>query len=160
MIEEYDDYLEDMVADEANTYGQASHLYTKDMLNNLLSIIKILSVDRQTLTEMGVANLTLKIENSELKVTVKKLSEKLNSLFQKHTALKNWVCTCKGKKSTTPQPDRQVSKNPYTCKARYCFTCGIQPWYQSSKCKLGAPGHKMDATMENKIRGNQTSYMI
>ena len=102
MIEEYDDYLEDMVADDVNPYGQASHIYSEETLATLTGIAENLTTDRQTLNEMDVANLTLKTENSELKETVQKLSQKFNELFQKYGALEKRVSACEGKKSSGP----------------------------------------------------------
>ena len=161
MIEEYDDYLEDMVAGDANPY-QASLLYTDETLTTLTGIAENLTTDRAKLTEMGVANLTIKTENAALKETVQKLTEKINSLFQKYGALETRVARCEGKKtSTRPSPAAtSPTVNPYTRKAKYCFTCGLQPWHSSDKCKLGAPGHKKDATFANKLGGNETNHMV
>ena len=100
MIDEYDDYLEDMVAGDANPY-QASLLYTDETLTTLTGIAENLTTDRAKLTEMGVANLTIKTENAALKETVQKLTEKINSLFQKDGALETRVARCEGKKTST-----------------------------------------------------------
>jgi len=83
MIKEYNDYLEDMVTDNANPYGTASHLYIDETLTTLTGIAENLTTDRQTLNEMGVANLTIKSETADLKEAVQKLTEKTSTLFQK-----------------------------------------------------------------------------
>ena len=110
---------------------------------------------------MGVANLIMKTENVELKEAVQKLTEKVNTLFQKQGALEKRVCRCEGKKTMKVMSERTPpSDNSYTRKAKYRFTCCIQPWHYSDKCKLGAPGHKKEAIMTNKIVRNETNHMI
>ena len=52
------------------------------------------------------------------------------------------------------------SQGEYTCKQKYCFTFGINPWHQPSKCKLRMPGHKEETTMEDKMGGNLTNHMV
>ena len=118
-----------MVAGNANPYGQASLLYTDETLTTLNGITENLTTDRVKLTEMGVANLTIKTENAALKETVQKLTEKLNSLFQKYEALETRVARCEGKKTTArPSPAAPSPPvNPYTREAKYYFTCGLQP---------------------------------
>ena len=104
----------------------------------------------------------MKTDNAVLKEQVQKLTEKFNSLFQKYGALETRIARCEGKKTTARTSPAATSApvNPYTRKAKYCFTCGLQPWHNSDKCKLGAPGHKKEATVTNKLGGNETSHMV
>ena len=70
-------------------------------------------------------------------------------------------CLVGKKPSTRPSPAAtSPTVNPYTRKAKYCFTCGLQPWHSSDKYKLGAPGHKKNATFANKLGGNETNHMV
>ena len=62
MVEEYNDYLEDMVIGEANPHRQASLLYTNETLTTLTGVTENPTTDKQTLIKMGVANLTIKRE--------------------------------------------------------------------------------------------------
>ena len=47
----------------------------------------------------------------------------------------------------------------YTRRPKYCHTCGINPWHHSENCSIGCPGHKSEASMEDKMGGNTTNHM-
>ena len=115
--------------------------------------------EQSTVTEMGEANSILSTANTTLKEQVETVKQKLNNMCQKMTALEKRMNKLEGGGVRSGTGSRPRTQGEYTRKAKYCYTCRINPWHQSPKCKLRMPGHKESATMEDKLGGNPTNHM-
>ena len=159
MIAEYEDYLEDVVSERNNPFNQASHVMQQETLATLTEIAEKFNNERLTVTEMGEANNILTTANTTLKEQVETVKHKLNSIHQKFTALEKRMEKLEAGGVRNGTGSKQKSQGEYTRKPKYCYTCAVNPWHQSTKCKLGVPGHKENATMEDKMGGNLTNHM-
>jgi hypothetical protein len=112
-----------------------------------------------TVTKIGEANRILSTANTTLKEQVETVKQKLNSVHQKLTALVKWMDKLEAGGVRNGTGSKPKSQGEYTRKAKYCYTCGVNPWHHSTKCKLGVPGHKENATMDDKMGGNPTNHM-
>ena len=108
---------------------------------------------------MGEANSILSAASTTLKEQVETVKQKLNNVHQKMTALEKRMKKLEAGGVRNGTGSKQKSQGEYTRKPKYCYTCSINPWHQYPKCKLGMPGHKENATMEDKLGGNPTNHM-
>jgi DNA repair exonuclease SbcCD ATPase subunit len=159
MIAEYEDYLEDVVSERNNPFNQASHVMQQETLATLTEIAEKFNKERATVTDMGEDNNILTPATVTLKEQVETVKQKLNNVHQKLTALEKRLEKLEAGGVRNGTGRKTKTQGEYTRPAKYCYTCGVNPWHHSLKCKLGMPGHKENATMEDKMGGNLTNHM-
>lgn len=160
MIKEYEDYLEDVVSERKNMFSHASHVMQQETLAALTEIAEKCNIDQSAVTKMEEANIILSAANKTMKEQVEAVKTKLNTLFQKMTALKKRMDKLEAGGFRNGARSKPKSQGEYTRKPKYCYMCGMNPWHQSPKCKLMMSGHKEKATMQDKLGGNLTNHMI
>ena len=148
-----------MVSERNNPFNQASQVMQQETLATLTEIAEKFNNKRATVTKMGEANNILTTANVTLKEQVETVKQKLNNVHQKLTALEKRLEKLEAGGVRNGTGRKTKTQGEYTRPAKYCYTCGVNPWHHSLKCKLGMPGHKENATMEDKMGGNLTNHM-
>ena len=150
LAEEYNDYLEDEVAEENNPF-RASNVMYDDTMEALQNLMMNMTTYQDNLTSLSEANALLTSSNSTLETSVKTLQNQMLALQREVKALTNKFSN----------PDRSGSSStptPPANRKKYCYTCGVQTHHFSNGCPIAPSGHKKNATWKNRMGGSNVDH--